>query len=131
MTNKRTQFDTSIKSIPNSQPNRSTASLRRQSSFHGMNDPAAAPIRSPSPTAPNQEHDPVSENEEANTTFTQIAIVDLDSDDDEKPPVTSQGHVTDHPAQEDPFGSTQAVQVGQFLARLEIHWHETISELMA
>ncbi|KAK5821565.1 hypothetical protein F5H01DRAFT_337419 [Linnemannia elongata] len=128
MTNKRTQFDTSIKSIPGSQYNRRTRPPQRQPSFHDTNDPAATPIRSPSPTAPAPERDSTPENEAANSTFTQGDVVDFDSNDDEKPTLTLQ-YVPDRPVQEDLSRSTQPAQVGQFLARLEIYWNETVSEL--
>ncbi|KAF8925300.1 hypothetical protein BGZ47_003380, partial [Haplosporangium gracile] len=52
MTSKRAHFSTSVKTISDGQSSQRTASLQRQSSFNGTNDPAAAPIRSPSSASP-------------------------------------------------------------------------------
>ncbi|KAF9271720.1 hypothetical protein BGZ88_005710, partial [Linnemannia elongata] len=143
MTSKRTQFSTSVKTIPDSQPYRRTATLQRQQSFRDENEPAAASIRSISPTShvkePSPEQDATSDNEEANTTiYTQQPLDNLDSDKEENPvlvglrkampslPLSSA--TEDRPAQGN-VASSHSAQVGNFLAQLEIRWQETYDEL--
>ncbi|KAG9060890.1 hypothetical protein KI688_009047 [Linnemannia hyalina] len=87
MSAKRAHFSSSVKTIPDAQPNRRTASLQHQKSFNGEDDPEAASIRSTFPAAqkPSEEQETTSDNDEANTTFVTQQTINLDPEDDEKP----------------------------------------------